>query len=230
MNIKIQDELQFKSLMDSVIDTIEFGSGENDKDLLHIVTPNVYMDSAIHNRDHFLFYKDVGRNEDHLFATPRMIVNSLLTGSSDLPYKIYIEGLFNGSLGRLYWLDKKIFMNRRMARCLCGVAARDLKQMRKHDNPNKKMKWIRRYCDYIIEILKYHDIDCDVLVKRVVDKSTINELRYLTSKIEYITLDDQEVRLLNKISFDGQTEIPPSNLEEVSNLYLRNWEESLCQN
>lgn len=208
---------------------IDFGSkGGNDTDLLGIINPNPHMDGCLHNRDHFLFFK--GEDVDYLFATPRMIVNALVTGSSDLPYKLLVQGKLEGmkSINKLSNLGIQPFQHYRMAKCLLGCAERDLKQSKGHKDYEKKLYWANYYTVLVHDILNNNKVDFD---EEVINKCGLNTykgyLRYLRGRIKELpkTVPDWCIDSLHEICI--MDSFIDDGLKTVSRYYVDNWRESL---
>lgn len=230
MNIKITKG-QAEKLDWYVIDNIEFGNPNGqDKDFLKIVAPNPFMDSCIHNNDHFLHYKCEDREIDSLYATPRMIVNALVTGKSDLPYKLLVEGKFSGtSLSFVQHVPLELFDTFKMAKCLLGVAERDLKQKSSHDDPDKKQKWVNVYVDYVEGMLERSDEGWYSLKGCTPEYEYIKWLRsFCYSNLpRAVNMDTVTFfnSMLNSLHVNGI--YMDRDLEEISMVYYKNWLESL---
>lgn len=228
MNIKIS-EFDLPLLDYHTQTYIEFGSqGGEDTDLLGIINPNPYMDGCLHNRDHFLFCKT--DDTDYLFATPRMIVNALVTGSSDLLYKLLVQGKLQGTerLNKLSHLGIQPFQHYRMAKCLLGCAERDIKQSKDHKYYDKKIYWANYYTVLVHDMLNTHKIDFD---EEVINNEGLNTskmyLRYLRDVIKKLpkTVPDWCVDSLHEICI--MDFFIDDNLKKVSHYYFDNWKESL---
>ena len=221
MNIKITYN-QFMLLTEEKYITIEYGStsGE-DKDFLHIIPTNSQMDGCIHNRNHFLFYKDEKNKHDNLFATPRMIFNSLVTGSNDLCYKLLKEGLLS-NIKVFSEISVESFNHYKNAKMLLGIAERDLKQSQRHKDPLKKIKWSNIYYKWVCDMVEKESLPYNENI--TIDK--IRELRVLCKTRLKSTV---ELPIVNKISYDIYTEdfknIP--SLGFVPEIYFKNWRDSL---
>lgn len=228
MNIKLQSDLQRDLLLKQCYHTIEFGNPTgNDKDYLHIVKPNVQMDAALHNRDHFLFYKDEKDKVDHLFATPRMIASSIITGSSDLPYLLFTRGLFNHVkyLEPLHTGRTKSFMTYKVVKCLTGCAERDLKQSKSHLYPNKKLFWADKYYQMAVDIVVKHS---DELENENISACTIDNIRKVRKIAHQVVPRALSVDVANSLYHRCKDDIDDlRTLDFVSELYYSQWKESL---
>ena len=228
MNIKISKEW-CDDLLTHSIDCIEFGSlGGNDKDLLHIVKPNIQMDACLHNRDHFLFYKDVEGNTDHLFATPRCLLNGLITGSSTLVYEILENGRFKGT--ELNWLHEcliKSFQTQRLMKSLIGVMERDKKQSAQ--DPAKKEKWVEYYWDLCNDILeRCTGRGITISPKLGYQGITLLDIKRMkSSKLSGQLPKAPSIAAFNYIQGMLGKEVDISQLKGIEYLYINSWRESL---
>lgn len=228
MNIKVSES--DLCLLDYHTQTyIEFGNEQGeDTDLLGIINPNPYMDGCLHNRDHFLFCKS--GEIDFLFTTPRTIVNALVTGSSDLPYKLLVQGKLQGmkSLNKLSNLGIQPFQHYRMAKCLLGCANRDLKQSKGHKDYDKKMYWANYYTVLVHDMLNTYNIN---FFEEVINNEWLNTskmyLRYLRDRIKELpkNVPDWCVDSLHEICI--MDFFVDDNLKRVSRYYFDNWKDSL---
>lgn len=217
MNIKISKK-ESETLLNHCLDRFTFGSTNgNDRDWLNIVQTNRQMDAALHNRDHFLFYKEAG--VDNLFATSRMIVNSLVTGSSDLPFKMMKEGLFNRYYFKfLHELGEEPFYTYKNAKMLLGCAERDLKQMSKHKEPAKKLKWATIYYDWVCAMLKKGRPELSI--------DNIRKIRKMAKDLLPPTVSESTLYRLNVVlSRPIMNDI--DELDFVGELYFNSWRDSL---
>ena len=231
MNIKIDKEMQ-EALSTCVLDsdTIEFGSlNGQDTDLLHIVYPNPQMDSCIHNRDHFLFYKCEETNTDHLYITPRGAVNALITGSSTLIYEILVEGKFKDtSLDFLHEMNIKSFHTYKLVKALLGVAERDLKQSLSHKEPEKKLLWVKNYYTLALEVLERQGITIIKAPRLGCQGVRLLDIKYARNKAlelsKTVRLDVFNY-LQDNLNSLGQAN--RNNLRKIAKFYFNNWKESL---
>lgn len=231
MNIKVS-EFDLSLLDYHTQCYIEFGNKDgNDKDLLGIINPNPYMDGCLHNRDHFLFCKT--EDVDYLFATPRMMVNSLVTGSSDLLYKLLVLGELKGmkSLNMLSNLGLQPFQHYRMAKSLLGCAERDLKQSKDHKDYDKKIYWANYYTVLVHDMLDNHKINFNEKTIGEVDNEEWNtdkgHLRYLREVIKELpkTVPDWCVDTLHEICI--MDFFINDEFKRISRYYFDNWRGSL---
>lgn len=221
MNIKV--DARKKWFLDYYTkEYIDFGSvGGKDQDKLGIIPPNVYMDSSLHNRDHFLFYKDEKNSVDYLYATPRLIVNALMTGSSDLPYKMLRLGMFKDtSLNWLHLQGVARFQNFKTAKMLLGVAERDLKQVKAHKEPEKKLKWAETYLGFVLEMMPHLeevDLGEDLLTK--VKTLRTEHIKHLPKFMNHVYFESLQDKVIGEFKlYEG--------LKFVSDVYFRSWTSS----
>lgn len=224
MNIKISKEDSI--ILDKyTVSSIIFGSKTgNDTDVLNIVASNSAMDSCVVNRDHFLFYKDAGNNVDKLYATKRCIINGLITGSSDLPYKMLSNGMFHDTaLSFLHDYDISTFETSKLVKCLLGCAERDMKQSGSHKEKDKKLFWSNEYYKIAKRILADNGINCDDIGDKQLDLSDIKALRRLSGSFKRFIEPD----LYQSINYACISDIGATrNTDEISHIskyYFNEW-------
>ena len=215
MNIKITKE-HSDLLLKHTTDRILFGSEDGeDKDWLCVVKPNIHMDAALHNRDHFLFYK--GEGVDYLFATPRCLINGLITGTSTLLYELLLEGkLKETNLSFIEDYAKKSLATQKLAKAFIGCAQRDLKQSKflEGDKKTKKLKWVSIYYNIVVEMLNLYGYSVE-------DYTTLEVLRGMISKLpKYSENVDKLLDFLPSPTYND-------DLYSVSHYYYKAWGESL---
>lgn len=180
------------------------------------------MDCSFNN-DHFLFYKDEENSIDRLYCTPRFVVHSLINGSSDLIYHMVMQGMFDdGPLEFLSQMGKEIFYTQKMYKCFVGIAQRDMKQLNKCKEPEKKLKYIRVYINYLNSILQYYNKDVDFSRGQ---ECALKEMRSLTSTIPK-TVDDKVIQVLFSLLENFETTDIPE-LKCTNKMYYDAWKESL---
>jgi hypothetical protein len=212
MNIKIDRELCDR-LLNNTKSKVLFGSEDGeDKDYLCILPPNIQMDCAFHNRDHFLFFKDEELKIDYLFATPRCLVNGIVTGSSTLLYELIINGKLNNSryIEKLANFGGRQFITHRLAKSFLGIAKRDFKQSNIF---NRKMFWVENYKDIITDMLDCYKIGYQ-------DRSFIALSFAIKGLPKYSGLCYDLSNL-----FPKPIDIP--ELDGVESVFYKNWEDSL---
>ncbi len=217
MNIKIS-KAHRDLLLQHTTDHILFGSSDGeDKDWLCIVEPNTAMDAALHNRDHFLFYKDEEIKEDFLFATPRCLINGMITGTSTLLYELLVEGkLRDTSLDLLCNAELKIFCTQKLAKAFVGVAQRDLKQCAKLEGQErvKKLGWVETYVDIVLNMFKICGIESNAGRNLELIRAEVSKLPKYTEDANYLLYFFDEPKYNKKLS-------------SVADYYYKSWGESL---
>tara|TARA_R110002126_G_scaffold34517_1_gene106801 strand:- start:1941 stop:2591 length:651 start_codon:yes stop_codon:yes gene_type:complete len=216
VNIKIGRELCDK-LLNNTKSKVLFGSeGGEDKDYLCILPPNIQMDCAFHNRDHFLFFKDEELKIDYLFATPRCLLNGVVTGSSPLLYQLMAEGKFRPNET---WNTFSCgnFITHKLAKSFLGIAKRDLKQSKRLRGAKlaKKLLWVDRYRNIVTDMLDEYEIPYSHSKENFLD---------LSFAIKYLPIDNSFIQTAMSV-FPKPVDIP--ELNSVESVLYKNWEESL---
>lgn len=225
MNIKIDRE--FKAFLDSCVEEkILFGSEDGeDRDWLCIVTPNIQMDSVLHNRDHFFFYKDEAANEDFVYATPRSLVNGILTGSSTILYEMMKEDKIP-TFFKPFFTQCGLYdlMTQKLCKALLGVAQRDYKQAQKlsiNYDRRKKLYWADKYTKWVLDYFEVTGKEINTEGKGLWDVTV--ELRNSLTQLKPSVDDHTFFNLCNLLQ--SPIDIPELSMAEYH--YFNNWRESL---
>lgn len=225
MNIKISRE--FKGGLDNhLLEKVLFGSKDGkDKDWLCIVEPNIQMDSALHNRDHFFFYKDETTNQDFVYATPRALVNGILTGSSTILYEMSQEDKAP-IFFRPFFVQCGLYdlMTQKLCRALIGVAQRDYKQAQKlssNYDKRKKLYWAEKYTKWVLDYFVVTGKEINIEGKGLWDVTV--ELRNNLTQLKQSVDDHTFFNLCNLLQFPA--DIPELGMAEY--FYFNSWRESL---
>jgi hypothetical protein len=188
------------------------------------VEPNIQMDGALHNNDHFFFYKDETNGEDFVYATPRCLINGLVTGSSTILFEIiasnkklpeFMYSILNFiGIGELY--------SYKLAKSLIGVAQRDYKQAKKlsGDERLKKIKWSTAYAEWVQDMLEYFSVSFETGDDLEQQYKNMRE----ASKQLPNCVEPYVFRHMSKYCV-GAKDIPELELAQV--YYYNNWRESL---
>lgn len=225
MNIKIDYEFH-NTLQKYVLERIEFGDSKgDDTDLLCVVSPNMQMDGALVNNNHFFFYKDEENKVDYIYATPRCLVDGLITGSSTLLFELLMRDVTPKFFHKYFqYCGMHDLINQKLGKAIIGCAQRDFKQMKKlssHKDKEKKLKWAVVYTNWLID---YYETTCKELnIEGMGLEDVMSEIRSNLHQLRK-TVDIDIFIALNSALFK-LGDYP--ELLEARNYYFEAWRESL---
>lgn len=225
MNIKIDESFHLE-LQKYVLERIEFGNPKgSDTDLLCVVSPNIQMDGSLVNNNHFFFYKDEENKTDYLYATPRCLVDGLITGSSTLLFELLMRNI-TPSFFEPFFAEAGMYdlINQKLGKAVIGCAQRDFKQMKKlssFDDKRKKLKWAVLYTNWLINYFQTTGKELDIEGKGLEDvmseiRSNLHQLRKTVDIDTFNALNST----ISKLGYYPE-------LLEARNYYFKAWRESL---
>lgn len=224
MNIKIDESFHLK-LQKYLLERIEFGNPKGtDTDLLCIVSPNIQMDVGVNN-NHFFFYKDEEEGVDYVYATPRCLVDGLITGSSTLLFELLMRDI-TPKFFEPFFVQCGMYdlINQKLGKAIIGCAQRDFKQMKKlssFKDKEKKLKWAVIYTDWLIGYFRVTNKTLHLEGKGMEDVMTEirSNLHQLRKTVDIHTFD-----VLNS-TLSKLNNLP--ELAEARNYYFETWRDSL---
>ncbi len=154
MNLHFKDIELLNKLNNSTLFTCVFGSkmyqiddANSDTDYIHVYAPSLSERNTFYSSHHQLQYKDIIKNEDHVYVNIFAFLKNILNGDSTTFFEIINHESIKNSPLRFLWEMRHAFYNYKILRSYNGICRRDIRELPKQkseEDKNKKLTHVLR--------------------------------------------------------------------------------------